>query len=74
VPNLLTDRGFGMGGLAAALNVRRSMYQALIWRRGMLRDGARRLRSPLHAEDCKRLADALIDGVRGNGEAGGDFL
>jgi hypothetical protein len=44
-------------------NVRRLMYQPLIWTVG-LRDDASCLRTPLDAEDCQRLADALIDRMR----------
>ncbi len=58
------------------------MYQALIW----LGEGAgadlgigrgdhpRRLAAPFDPEHVKRLADALIDGVRGNPEPLGNFL
>jgi hypothetical protein len=49
------------------------MYQSLIWALS-LRDDARRLGPPLDAEDCQRLANALIDGVRRNVKLGGDFL
>ena len=40
----------------------------------MVGDDPRRLRTPLDAKDCKRLADALVDGMRGNVKLGGDFL
>jgi hypothetical protein len=49
------------------------MYQSLIWA-AVLRHGARRLRAPLDTEDCEGLADALVDGVRGDPQLGGDFL
>ena len=49
------------------------MYQSLIWL-GMLSDDARGLSAPLDSESLKRLADALVDGVRRNPELSGDFL
>jgi hypothetical protein len=49
------------------------MYQPLIWA-AVLRDDARCLRSPLDAEDCKRLPDPLVDRVGRNSELGRDFL
>jgi hypothetical protein len=39
------------------------MYQPLIWTLG-LGDYASRLRTPLDAQDCQRLADALVDRMR----------
>ena len=59
----MTDRGFWVAGSLVRLNVRRLMYQSLIWS-AVLRDEARRLGAALDAEDLERLADALIDGVR----------
>jgi hypothetical protein len=59
----MTDRGLWVAGLFAGGNVRRLMYQSLIWA-FVLRHDARRLRAALDAEDLKRLPDALIDGVR----------
>jgi hypothetical protein len=53
------------------------MYQPLIWLLtgcGMLRDQAGGLRAAFDAEDRKRLADALINGVRRDVELGRDFL
>jgi hypothetical protein len=73
VPNLIADRGFRVAGLLAGGNVRRLMYQSLIWS-FYLGDDARRLRAPLDPEDRERLADALVDGVRRNLELGSDFL
>jgi hypothetical protein len=49
------------------------MYQSLIWP-AVLGDDPRRLRAALDSEDLKRLADALVDGVRRDSELGGDFL
>jgi hypothetical protein len=73
VPNLITDRGFWVTGFAKSLNVRRLMYQSLIWS-AVLRDETSGLSTPLDAEDLKRLADALVDGVRRDIELGRDFL
>jgi hypothetical protein len=69
----MTDRGFWVAGLGLGGNVRRLMYQALICA-AMLGDEARRLRPPLDAKDLQGLANALIDGVRGNSEFGRDFF
>jgi hypothetical protein len=73
VPNLITDRGFGMTVGAASFNVRRLMYQALIWSR-ILGDDARRLSAPLDAEYLQGLANPLVDRVRRDAELGGDLL
>jgi hypothetical protein len=43
------------------------MYQSLIWR-GILRHDPRRLGAALDSENLKRLADALVDGVRRDSE------
>ena len=40
----------------------------------MLGDDPRRLRTTLDAKDCKRLADALVDGMRRNVKFGSDLL
>ena len=69
----MTDRGLWVARLAAGGNVRRLMYQSLIWA-GELGDEPCRLRPPVDAEDAKRLADPLVDGVRGDAELGRDFL
>jgi hypothetical protein len=63
VPNLMTDRGFWFGAIPMALNVRRLMYQSLIWF-FVAGDSAGSLCTPLDAENLERLADALVDGVR----------
>jgi hypothetical protein len=49
------------------------MYQSLIWSL-VLRHDARSLRPSLDSEDLQRLTDALVYGVRGDVELGGDFL
>ncbi|MES2136402.1 MAG: hypothetical protein V4502_05000 [Pseudomonadota bacterium] len=69
----MTDRGLWVAGLGGGGNVRRLMYQPLIWS-AVLGDEARRLRSALDAKDRKRLADALVDGVGGDIELGGDLF
>src|SRR4030095_14927270 len=73
VPNLKTDRTAGMAPESAALNVRRLMYQTLIWSLH-LRDHARCLRTAIDAQHMQGAANALVDGVRGNAEFDGDFL
>jgi hypothetical protein len=73
VPNLNADRGIWLARLGLVGNVRRLMYQSLIWA-GMLRDYARRLRSPLDSEGVQRLTNALVDRVGRNPELGGDLL
>jgi hypothetical protein len=69
----MTDRGFGVAGLFVGGNVRRLMYQSLIWP-FVPGDDTRRLRSPLDAKRGERLANALIDGVRRDVQFGRDFL
>ena len=59
----MTDRGLWLGGFGSRLNVRRLMYQTLIWA-AVLRNDARGLGPAFDAEDLERLTDALIDGVR----------
>jgi hypothetical protein len=73
VPNLKTDRTAGMARGCAALNVRRLMYQSLIWAE-CLSYHAGGLRAALDAEEMKRAADALVDGMRRNAQLDGDFL
>jgi hypothetical protein len=73
VPNLIADRGFWVACLLPCLNVRRLMYQTLIWF-GVLRDDARGLGTPLYSQDLQRLADALVDRVRRNAELCGNLL
>jgi hypothetical protein len=73
VPNLIADRSFGVTCGQLGINVRRLMYQTLIWAR-KLSDDPSSLRTALHAEDLKRLSDALIDGVRGDAELRCDLL
>jgi len=46
-----------------SLNVRRLMYQSLIWA-AVLSDDARCLTAALDSKDVERSSDALIDGVR----------
>jgi len=69
----MTDRGLWVAGLSVAVNVRRLMYQSLIWLL-VLGDDPRRLCATLDAEDSQRLADALVDGMRRNVELRRDLL
>jgi hypothetical protein len=73
VPNLKTDRICWVARGRAALNVRRLMYQSLIWA-VYLRNHARGLRTALDTQDMERAADPLVDRMRGNPELDGDFL
>jgi hypothetical protein len=73
VPNLKTDRFLGMDWGETALNVRRLMYQSLIWC-PHLGDQARRLAPALDSEDLECPADPLIDGMRGDSELDRNFL
>ena len=73
VPNLMSDRGVWVAVGSVRLNVRRLMYQSLIWS-GMLRNDARRLASALDSQRVKRLANALVDGVGGDVELCRDFF
>ena len=56
-----------------ALNVRRLMYQPLIWLL-VAGDDAGGLRPALDSKRVERAADALIDGVRRYLKLCGDFL
>jgi hypothetical protein len=69
----MTDRGLWVARLEAGGNVRRLMYQPLIWS-AVLGDEPGRLRAPVDAEDAKGLADPLVDGVRGDSQLGRDLL
>ena len=73
MPNLKTDRTTGVALECAALNVRRLMYQSLIWPVD-LRYHARRLRSAFHTKHMKRAANSLVDCVGRDSELDGDFL
>ena len=73
VPNLITDRGIWVAWGDRADNVRRLMYQSLIWPL-VAGDDACGLGPPLDAKDRQGLADPLVDGVRRNLELGGNFL
>ena len=69
----MTDRGVGLDRSGVPLNVRRLMYQSLIWSSD-LRNDPSSLRAPLDAENLERMANALVYGMRRNVELGGDFL
>ena len=73
VPNLSSDRGLWVAGQIAGLNVRRLMYQPLIWA-AVVGDDSRRLASALDSKDVERAPDTLVDGVRGDVELGRDLL
>ena len=73
MPNLITDRGFWVAGLRLDGNVRRLMYQSLIWA-ALLRDDASCLGAAFNAKDSKRLADALIHGVWRDMKLGSNFF
>jgi hypothetical protein len=69
----MTDRGLWVAALLVGGNVRRLMYQSLIWP-AVLGDDPRRLGAPLDAEDLKGLANALVDGVVRDAQFGGDLF
>jgi hypothetical protein len=69
----MTDRGLWVAGLFVGGNVRRLMYQSLIWAFDLGNDACR-LRPALYAEDSQGLANALVNRVRRNAELGRDFL
>jgi hypothetical protein len=69
----MADRGIGMARGTAALNVRRLMYQPLIWL-AALRHEASGLGAALDAKDLEGLADSLVDRVRGDPELGRDLF
>ena len=73
MPNLKTDRPIRLAGIEVALNVRRLIYQPLIWAE-LLRHQARGLRPALDAQRLEGEADALIDGVGGDAELDRDLL
>ncbi|HEX3117008.1 MAG TPA: hypothetical protein VHQ48_16185 [Bradyrhizobium sp.] len=69
----MTDRGLWVNRLGLAGNVRRLMYQSLIWVL-VPRNDAGGMVAPIDPEDLQRLTDALVDGMRGNLELGRDLL
>jgi hypothetical protein len=73
VPNLKTDRVAGLAPWSATLNVRRLMYQSLIWP-AHLRHQACRLGAAVDPKNLESAPNPLIDRVRGNAELDGDFL
>jgi len=73
VPNLNAGRSVGVAGFVKCLNVRRLMYQTLIWS-AELRDETSGLRTPLHAERVERLTDALVDSMGGDPKLVRDLL
>jgi hypothetical protein len=73
VPNLNANRLIGMGRAGSRVDVRRLMYQALIWG-AVLSDDTGGLRASLDAEGLERLADALVHRVRRDIELSRDFF
>src|SRR5690242_19079615 len=73
VPNLIADRSVWLGRLGLGGNVRRLMYQSLIWS-GILSDDPRCMLAGVDAEGGERLPDPLVDGVRRHPELGRNFL
>jgi len=73
VPNLNADRAPWVAGFRKCLNVRRLMYQTLIWS-AVLGDEASSLSAALDAERMKRLADALINRVRRDSQLARNLL
>ena len=73
VPNLMTDRSNWLAEPGAGLNVRRLMYQSLIWST-VLGDHARRLGPPFHSKRLQRVADSLVYCVGRDAKLDGDLL
>jgi hypothetical protein len=69
----MADRGLWVTGLRLAGNVRRLMYQTLIWP-AVPRHDASGLGAALNTENGKRLTDALVDRVRRNSKLARNFL
>ena len=69
VPNLLANRLFGLVGWFPWLNVRRLMYQPLIWA-AVLRHQTGGMDPAVDAKHLERAADALVDRVRRDVELG----
>lgn len=90
VPNLKTDRPVVLRSRLGSVDVRRLMYQSLIWLSGRLRTGigsgckplraietvdqACRFAAAGYAQPADRAAHALIDGMRGDAKLGRDLL
>jgi hypothetical protein len=73
VPNLIADRPQWLAHQLPRLNMRRLMYQPLIFP-SVVRYEAGGLGPALYAKDLQGLAHALVDGVRRDLELSGDFL
>jgi len=73
VPNLIADRAALFARRDPCLNVRRLMYQSLIWL-GVVGHEPGRLRTASDAESLERLPDALVDGMRGDSQLDRNFL
>jgi hypothetical protein len=69
----MTDRGLWFVPVRVWLNVRRLMYQSLIWL-PVAGNDAGGMRPSLDAEDLQGQANALVDGMRRDLQLGRDFL
>ena len=69
----MTDRGSWLACTGVPLNVRRLMYQSLIWPL-VAGDDPRSLRAALYSKDSEGLPNSLIDCVRRDMKLGRDFL
>jgi hypothetical protein len=73
VPNLIADRAVVVAAKSLGHNVRRLMYQSLIWF-AVLRHEARGMGPAQDSERLQGLPDALVDGMRRDSELDRDFL
>jgi hypothetical protein len=69
----MTDRGIGLAGAGLTLNVRRLMYQSLIWPL-VAGNNSSGLRTSLDPEGRESLPDPLVDRVRRDVKLGRDLL
>ena len=73
MPNLIADRGLWVAGFAWCLNVRRLMYQTLIWTT-VLSDQPGGLRAAFDTKNLQRFTNPLVDRVRRNIELDRDLF
>jgi hypothetical protein len=77
VPNLSADRAVFLSELSRRVDVRRLMYQTLIYGvigRNLIRYHSRGIASPLYTELVQGAANALIDRMGADPQFGRDFL
>jgi len=77
VPNLSADRAVFLSEPGSRVDVRRLMYQTLIYgviHGELIRDHARSIAPPLNVELFQCATDPLIDRVRADAQFGCDFL